>query len=468
MNASIDLFRISRSEPDTMHTFSLYPAPEGVAASTRYEVWVNDRPSFTHLTTGPAEAEFTAGHTLSYSGFEIRGPVEVRVRRPGKPVREVVVRPLSAGVEAVVEDGGVVFSLDRPRKLSVECDGDLTDVLFLFAQAPETEVPNPEDPDVVWFGPGVHQIGKFYELKPATTYYLAPGSFLKGSFSGGGDGTRVVGRGILSGADYAWPGHLQEKNAERVDLVNLQGDEITLSGITLVDSPYYVVIALGKGHRIHDLNIMAWYHNTDGFTTGPGARISDCFLRVADDAFKPYMSDTRISGCVMWMDRAAAFQLTWNAREDHGNSVVSDCDVIHHMPFLEQPNEWTGSVFWSWHGGSGHIHELTFDDIRIEGSCVRLINVFLKRNPWSPQDGEWGRFSGLHFRKIQLEQAPRYPSRLLGHDAEHPVRDVVFENLRIAGRLVERPEDLPLMTNDYVEGLRFTPCVNPSAPWGEK
>ncbi len=418
--------------------------------------------SFTYLTTGPVEAEFTAGHTASWTSFDLHGACEVRIRRLGGPVETAVVRPLSAGIQPRIEDGEVVLRLDRPRKLCVECDGDLTDVLFLFANEPETEVPSVDDPNVVWFGPGVHEIGKFYELKPATTYYLAPGAFLKGSFAGGGDGTRIIGRGVLSGADYKWPGHLQEKNAERVDLVRLAGDKLALTGVTLVDSPYYVVVAGGRDNHFRDLKILAWHFNTDGISAGPGARIEDCFLRVADDAFKPFVSDTRISGCVLWVDRAAAFQLTWNAGHDSGGSEVRNCDVIHHMPFCTQQNEWTGAVFWSWHGGSAHIHDLLFEDIRIEGVSPCLFNLFLQRNPWSPQDGEWGRFSRLVFRNITCERPFRFASRLLGHDAGHPIADVAIENLTIAGCRIESPAAMHLETNPYVCNLRFDGMAVPS------
>lgn len=432
-----------------------YPAPDGIPASSRYAVTVDGQPSFTHLTTGPAEAEFTAGHTASWTSFDLRGRCEVRVRRLGKPIGQAVVRPLTSKVQADVDRGEVVLRLDKPGKLCLEADGDLTDVLFLFANEPETEVPSPDNPQVVWFGPGVHEIGKFYALQPGLTYYLAPGAFLKGSFAGGGEGTRILGRGVLSGADYKWPGHLQERNAERVDLVKLAGDGLELSGITLVDSPYYVVVAGGRGNRFRDLKILAWHFNTDGISAGPGARIDDCFLRVADDACKPFVSDTRISRCVLWVDRAAAFQLTWNALHDSGGSEVRDCDVIHHMPFCTQANEWTGAIFWSWHGGTAHIHDLLFEDIRIEGQSPCLINLFLQRNPWSPQEGEWGRFSRLRFRKITAEQPFRFPSRLLGHDANHRIDDVLFENLRIAGRRVHSPEELELETNEHVRKLRF-------------
>jgi hypothetical protein len=436
----------------------LYPAPPGVPASDRYAVTVDGRPSFTYQTTGPAEAEFTAGHTASWTSFDLlRGPCELRIRRIGRPVREAVVRPRAAGVAPEIDGGDIVLCLERPGTFCVECDGDLADVLFLFANEPETDIPDRNAPGVVWFDPGVHEIGKYYALRPGTTYYLAPGAFLKGSFAGGGDGTRVLGRGVLSGAAYKWPGHLQEKNPERIDLVKLAGDGIELAGVTLVDSPYYVVIAGGRGNRFRDLKILAWHFNTDGISAGPGARIEDCFLRVGDDAFKPFVSDTRISRCVLWVDRAAPFQLTWNALRDSGGSEVRDCDIIHHMPFCTQPSEWVGAVFWSWHGGTAHIHDLLFEDIRIEGQSPCLLNLFLKRNPWSPQAGEWGRFSRLRFRNIACEQSFRFPSRLLGHDATHVIDDVAFENLRIAGRAIRSPADLGLETNAFVRALRFGP-----------
>ncbi len=439
----------------TLANSFLYPAPHGIPASSRYAVTVDGQPSFTYVTTGPADAEFTAGHTASWTSFDLKGPVTVRVRRLGRTISQALVRPRAAGVEAEVVQGEVVLRLANPGKLCLECDGDLTDVLFLFVNEPETEIPAPDAPRVVWFGPGVHAIGKFYPLQPATTYYLAPGAFLKGSLAGGGDGTRVIGRGIVSGADYPWPGHLQEQNPERIDLVNLTGDGLELAGVTLVDSPYYVVIAGGQGNAFHDLKILAWHFNTDGISAGPGARIDDCFLRVGDDAFKPFVSDTRISRCVLWVDRAAPFQLTWNALHDSGGSEVRDCDVIHHMPFCTQQNEWTGAIFWSWHGGTAHIHDLTFDGIRVEGQSPCLFNLFLQRNPWSPQEGEWGRFSRLHFRNIEIEQPSRFLNRMLGHDEAHGIDDVLFENLRIGKCRIESAPMMNLSTNAFVRHLRF-------------
>ncbi len=434
---------------------NLYPAPEGIPPSAHYAVTINGQTSFVYMTTGPNESEFNKGHTSSWTSFDFEGTVDVRIRPLKREVKSVTVRPQSRNIPAQIVDGEIRMELDQPAKLSIECDGDLRNVLFLFANAPEEDVPSADDPKVVWFGPGVHDVGKFYSLKPDTTYYLAPGAFLKGSFAGGGEGTRVIGRGILSGSQFKWPGHLMEKSSDRVDLLKLEGDGLEISGITLVDSPYYVIRARGKGNRFQNLKVLAWYHNTDALSSGPGARIDDCFFRASDDILKPFESDTQITRCVIWADRAAPFQLTWNARQDSGGSVVRDCDVIHHMPFFEKENEWTGAVFWSWHGGPGHIHDILFEDIRIEGPSPYFINLFIKRNPWSPQEGAWGRFSRLHFRNITVEQPSLLPNRILGHDENHLVDGVTFENVKIGGKWIRSAEDMNLVTNAFVRNLKF-------------
>jgi hypothetical protein len=145
---------------------------------------------------------------------------------------------------------------------------------------------------------------------------------------------------------------------------------------------------------------------------------------------------------------------------------VRDCDVIHHEPFSTQTDEWTGAVFRSWHGGTAHIHDLLFEDIRIEGKSPCLIELFLRRNPWSPQEGAWGRFSRLRFRNISCEQPFLLPSRLLGRDDQYRIEDVSIENLRVAGKLIESVEDLNLQTNEFVRSLRIqgrmcqTECLN--------
>jgi hypothetical protein len=47
------------------------------------------------------------------------------------------------------------FTLDKPQDLSTEPNGP-NSPLLLFTNPPETNVPSPEDPNVIYFGPGIH------------------------------------------------------------------------------------------------------------------------------------------------------------------------------------------------------------------------------------------------------------------------------------------------------------------------
>ena len=48
------------------------------------------------------------------------------------------------------------------------------------------------------------------------------------------------------------------------------------------------------------------------------------------------------------------------------------------------------------------------------------------------------------------------PSEFLGLDSEHTISGVRIENLTIAGELVRKAEDIPLIVNDYVENLEIS------------
>ena len=88
--------------------------------------------------------------------------------------------PTSYGIRPAVTGNTVSFDMDRPRKVSVEFDGDITHPLLVFADPLETNVPAPDAPDVVHFAPGVHNVGKGYAIAAGKTVYLAGGAYVKG------------------------------------------------------------------------------------------------------------------------------------------------------------------------------------------------------------------------------------------------------------------------------------------------
>ena len=87
---------------------------------------------------------------------------------PARDWKEVVIRPIHAGIPYTVEGDTVVITLTGPQKFSLELDGDLYRNLFVYACLPADEVPEGEN--VRYFGPGVHEVGNLLIGENETVY----------------------------------------------------------------------------------------------------------------------------------------------------------------------------------------------------------------------------------------------------------------------------------------------------------
>src|SRR5690606_25561903 len=116
-----------------------YPAPDGALLNTDYEVSVRTpgeewQQIPVYLT--PVDEVVNAKHTVRNSSvafFDFSEHVEVQVVHTSGAVHNVRIRPLSYGIKADVVLDTVRFSLDQPRNLSVEVNGDIFGNLHLFA-----------------------------------------------------------------------------------------------------------------------------------------------------------------------------------------------------------------------------------------------------------------------------------------------------------------------------------------------
>jgi hypothetical protein len=74
------------------------------------------------------------------------------------------------------------------------------------------------------------------------------------------------------------------------------------------------------------------------------------------------------------------------------------------------------------------------------------------------RDEERGRVHGVRFRGLRVTNSvfnPGYSiSVIAGHDTEHDVRDVVFEDVYVNGSPVTHPDGIELLTK-YADGVRF-------------
>lgn len=182
-----------------------YPGPAGIQPSDRYAVEVvqggQAKSSFVYITH--AQWRSNRSRTTSWTTFSCAGPVTVKVTRLKGGFSSCRVLPTSYRIQPHINANSITFELDRPRKVSVEFDDDTTHPMLVFANPLEHDVPQQGDCGVMYFGPGVHDVGEVLDIPSDTTVYLAGGAYVKGRLhSRDSRNVRVVGRGVLSGAGF--------------------------------------------------------------------------------------------------------------------------------------------------------------------------------------------------------------------------------------------------------------------------
>lgn len=427
--------------PDQLTT---YPGPDGIAASDQYAVTVEQggqaQGSFVYKVRA-RKTDTNRELDTSWTSFSFKGEVTVHVTKLAGTATGCLVRPYSAGVETQFDGNTCSFTLSRPGNLSVEFEPNIHNPvlhpMLVFADPPEASVPDPDDPDVVYFGPGVHHPGLGQPIRSGQTIYLAGGAWVEGTFLAQGpvENVTIRGRGVISGLFFDTG--RQEQNTQQPGLIDIptqSSKNVLIEGITLVDAPRFNIRALAHDTTIHGVKIIAWWFNTDGLVGGNKTVIEDSFVKVNDDSIKLHWGDTIVRRNVLWqLENGGTFNLGWNIEQNVQNFHVYDDDVIHAEHYLYEAE----AVFRSRHAGAGDLSRYLFDDIRVENANWRLFYLVLENNKWYDPALGYGQIEQVIFRNIHAyDQSHQRPNVVQGIDGAHKVKNVSFQNVYTDGACV--------------------------------
>jgi hypothetical protein len=391
----------------------------------------------------------------SFASFDVGAPVQVAITC-AEEIKSIKVLPAGSDAAPVVSGHGVTFTVTRPEKLTVEVNGNWVNALHLFGNAPETDVPKPDDPNVIYYGPGVHRVGTTI-VKSGQTVYLAPGAVLYGTLDGGkpkaaifmmlGDHATLRGRGIIDAS-------LCPRGTRAI--VGIYGTHIRVEGVVLRDcGGFNVPVRRASDVEIANIKVFGWRGNSDGtdICNSHHVRLTDSFYRTFDDLIvlktdlgQGDESDIQVDHCVLWNEFAHALSLGAELREPLSDVRFSDCDIIH-----DKGREWLLRIF---DADSGAVKNVVYQNIRIE-EARRLMSVWIGRAVWSKQP-ERGHIDNVTFQNI-TSVAPEvaWPAAdLVGFDATHAVNQVQFQNVQIAGQPLTRAD---VRQNAFVHGVTVQP-----------
>lgn len=388
--------------------------------------------------------------------FDTDGPVEIQVRKNNGIARSAEIRPYSSGIKSRLKDNILTFTIDSPRNISVEFDGDRHRNLHIFVNCPENDVPSEDEPGVMYFPAGLHtppEGEKGFRIPSDTRVYLAPGSVLKGTIiCDSVKNVTIGGRGILltpeRGIQATW------------------SENISVKDIIVIDPRHYTFLC-GQSRNITIDNLRSFSYQgwSDGIDVMSSSDITvrNVFMRNSDDCIAvygprwEYRGDTRnitVESSVLWADIAHPMNMGIHGYTGDGvgstieNIVFRNIDVLEHD---EDDPDYQGCMAICC-GDMNRISNILYEDIRVERvEEGRLFHVEIVYNPkYCSAPGT--SVSDVVFRDISCNDiADIRPSLIKGYDEDRIVDSIVFDNVRIGGRKMRNLEDV--ITNGFTRNI---------------
>lgn len=440
-----------------------YPAPPEEATTSQYRVTVNGQP----LAVYSAKCKGW-GDEYYFASFDLEGKAEVVVHSAAT-LAKTEIHPLNRGiVPEQRSDNELAFTVDRPGHLAVKRD-DRAMPLMLFVNPIETDIPDPKDPNVVFFAPGFHPVGKI-TLKDNQTLYIAGGAVVSGGVRAEGDNITIRGRGILAGESYE---RFKGPNRYPIDIYG--GKNITIRDIIIRNPWSWTLVTCGSdGVLIDNVKICASNMINDDaidLCNTRNAVVRNCFLRAQDDliaikgigyANHQECENILVEDCVFWCDVANPFRIGFESNtKAMRNFTARNIDIVHYSHIYRSPAEfWCHAIFWLQPSGGLILQNYHFEDIRIHCNGDDMILVMAKLMLTSCGDKKYetyGSISDCSFKNISVIGTPgafRGELFFQGFDTEHRVCNLSFENLSYFGQKVLG--DSPAVTiKNFADGIVF-------------
>ena len=467
------VFSASSLAEDAPTTYlTLYEGPKTMTSSEAASVSVNGYDLFVYDVMVNHEHIWNANTqpvTTPMTYFDFEGSAEITIAMPGlpHPVESAKVLPLSRGIEPEIADGTVRFTVTEPGQYTVVYNDDVNQATHIVANPLETDVPDPDDPDVFYIGPG-EWVMDAISLSDGQTLYLSGGAVLHSIISvNNADNVTIRGRGLIDGSDYAaWN---QTGSYARVPIDINHSKNVSIEGISIVNSNCWNVNSFSsRDVTIDNVKVISGRQNGDGFTVQSCKNhlVTNCFARTWDDSLvvKNYSgssSDITFRNIQIWTDLAQSMEIGYETDKGETldpeirNVLFEDITVLYnfHKPVISIHN--SDDCF---------VHDITYRDIHVENALMQgdngvnkeLIEMNLNKSGWSTVKDEFGTIDsilidGLTVDHTLEEKIPE--SRISGIDEEHQVTNVTLKNVTILGNKITAPEDMKLRLNEYTDGI---------------
>lgn len=415
---------------------------------------------------------------MSFAKFEdtFKTPVVVRVTKLSGKFQSAEVRPKSYNIIATkTDENSIAFTLDKPQKVSIEFDEDRHNNIFLFADAVETNIPDKNDENILWYGPGVHDAGRI-TLKDNQTLYLHKDALVFGYFYAENvNNVKIMGRGILDSSkenmDFTKPRNSQ--------LFFVNSSDILIKDVVLRNTPTWNLILLGCNNvHIDNLKQIGANANSDGLdiVSSSNILIENTIQRNKDDnisikGFDPAV-DNKLDGiqsylfdkinvddcfnitmrnCVLWADEAHNMLVGPDLKGRKAYNInFENIDVLEN----NQNDDVYPGTMAVMIADQGEYYDIHWKDIRVEDITSGEVISLTYQNAYAMLG--YGKFlKDVTFENISYIGTNASPSRILGLNATQNIENIKFTNYRINGVPVTDAKSGNFKLNGFTKNIKF-------------
>lgn len=365
----------------------------------------------------------------------------------------VRIRPVRYGIKCEVQGRRIAFKMKNPRNIKVDVDG-LHD-LFLYCCPIDNDIPQADDPKVLWIPKGSIYNAEKLELRDDMTVYIEGGAVLYGAIHGMGKNIHIRGRGIIDG------GYVPGKPHTYPHTIQMEScSDSSIKDITIINPPSWtVVLGACQDFLCSNIKTLGYNISTDGIDIcgSKDIVIENCFIKCNDDcivikAFKNAkgtvnwakdVENIRVSNCVFQtVNNGAIMEIGHELTTDRVQGVIfEDCDVLGAHGF--------GSVFSIQNADRAAVSDVLYQNIYVEHCYDKLIN-FRVMDSMFAKGNERGSIRNITLRNIHwhsnIYNNGYTVSHIGGYDHGHTAEDIKITDFYINDEKVKDIDRLNIFT----------------------
>jgi hypothetical protein len=415
-----------------------YPAPKEARMNPAFTVEVRQGtadwqqlPVYNVLVDRVEETHKVTDSSMAF--FDFDGEAEIRVISNAARVKDARVRPLSYDIKPEVKGDTLTFTIDRPRLLSVEVNGDIFSNLQLFANPIDRNRPAnikkfAKGKGNRYFGPGYHKLDSVLLIGSGENVYIDGGAYIDGEIEiKDAENVTLYGRGLV------YPSRkmgLKVSNSRNVRIDGLFTTQCAVGG--------------SDGVEVSNVKVISYYGWGDGFNIFASSNVhyDGVFARTSDDCTTIYATrkgytggchDILTENSVLWADVAHPFMIGLHGNVENPDTIeralYRNIDVLD---MKEKQIDYQG-VFAILAGDNNTVRDITFEDIRVED--FRQGKLFDIRLPFNKKycGAPGAAIENIRFKDIIYNGDRSELSLIIGYDETRKVKGIEFDNLVING-----------------------------------